>query len=269
MREDLLNFIKGLGIGAVNIIPGASGGTMAAIFGIFEKLTEAVSRFWTASLREKIKYLRFLAPVGIGTLVGIVTFSNIITWFLTHHPRITAVVFILIMLPSLPLIVKGLEKKDKKNIFFFFLGILITLVFVILDMKYGSKTAGTGIQVAVTAGYCLKIFLCGMIAAGTMLIPGISGSLMLLILGEYHRVIGFVSDFKNMPQYLKNFTSFSEIIRELHLIPLSLFTVGAILGLLFVAKLLNYLLRKYKGPSLFFITGLVIVSLLQIWLKLS
>jgi len=102
-----------------------------------------------------------------------------------------------------------------------------------------------------------------------MIIPGISGSLILLILGEYHHIIGFVGDLAKIPTLLKSYRGFGAFVGELHLIPVLFFGVGVILGLLFVAKLLNFLLRRYKGPTLFFITGLVIVSLYQIWLKLS
>ncbi|MDR1835966.1 MAG: DUF368 domain-containing protein [Fusobacteriaceae bacterium] len=269
MKETAIDFLKGLVIGSINVIPGVSGGTMAVILGIFEKLTESISCFVSAPRAKKYEYLKFLAAVGIGMGIGIVAFTNIVLYFLTRWPRATAVVFILMVLPSIPLIVKGLDKKNGKNILFFVAGLILTGIFVFLDAKYGSKEGGIGTPVVVTTGYCVKMLVCGAIAAGAMIIPGISGSLILLILGEYHHIIGFVGDLAKIPTLLKGYRGFGAFVGELHLIPVLFFGVGVILGLLFVAKLLNFLLQRYKGPTLFFITGLVIVSLYQIWLKLS
>jgi len=269
LKETAIDFLKGLVIGSINVIPGVSGGTMAVILGIFEKLTESISCFVGAARAKKLQYVKFLAAVGIGMAIGIVTFTNIVLYFLTRWPRATAVVFILMVLPSIPLIVKGLDKKDPKNIGFFVLGLILTGIFVFLDARYGAGEGGVGAPVAVTAAYCVKMLLCGAVAAGAMIIPGISGSLILLILGEYHHIIGFVGDLAKLPALLGAFPGLSAFARELHLIPVFFFGIGVLLGLVFVAKLLNFLLRKYKGPTLFFITGLVIVSLYQIWLKLS
>ena len=112
-------FLKGIIIGIANIMPGVSGGTLAVIMGVYDKLTEAIGNFPTAPVKKKIEYIKFLLQIGSGAAIGIILFARVIEFCFTNYPRATAGGFSLLILPSIPYIIKGEDKKDKKNIFFF------------------------------------------------------------------------------------------------------------------------------------------------------
>jgi putative membrane protein len=269
MKDIIFNILKGMGIGVANVIPGVSGGTMAVIFGVYEKLTEAISNFLSAPMKKKIEYARFLIVLGIGAMIGIVAFANLVKFSIANYPKITALIFTILIVPSIPIIVKGQNKKDSKNVISFILGASITGIFIFLDYKYGNKNGISNGNVIFSTGYYIKLFICGAIAAGAMIIPGISGSLLLLIIGEYYNILGFVSKFKNLPGAIKNFSGLSNFVYELNIIPLMIFGIGILAGLVVISKGINYLLNHYKSFTLFFITGLVVVSIAQIWIKIG
>lgn len=101
-----------------------------------------------------------------------------------------------------------------------------------------------------------------------MIIPGISGSLLLLMHGEYYNILGFINKFFSNFVNIFNYSSLGEIISNLYIIPLTAFGLGVLIGLVLIAKLINMLLSKYRSVTLFFITGIIVVSILQIWLNL-
>ena len=108
------NFLKGMGIGVANIIPGVSGGTLAVVFGIYDKLMEAIAEFLTAPKDKKIEYAKFLIQIGLGAIIGILVFARVIEFLFAHYPVQTKIAFIILILPSIPLIVKGEKYSDKK-----------------------------------------------------------------------------------------------------------------------------------------------------------
>ena len=107
-------FLKGIIIGIANIMPGVSGGTLAVIMGVYDKLTEAIGNFPTAPVKKKIDYIKFLLQIGSGAAIGIILFARVIEFCFTNYPRATAGGFSLLILPSIPYIIKGEDKKDKK-----------------------------------------------------------------------------------------------------------------------------------------------------------
>ena len=111
-----------------NIMPGVSGGTLAVIMGVYDKLTEAIGNFLTVPFKKKIEYGKFLLQICSGMLVGIILFAKIIEFSFTNYPRSTAAFFSILILPSIPFIVKGENKKDRGNITSFIIGAAITLV---------------------------------------------------------------------------------------------------------------------------------------------
>ena len=135
-------FFKGIVIGVANIMPGVSGGTLAVILGVYDKLTEAIGNFLTVPLKKKIEYLKFLGIIGIGAGIGIGLFAKIIEFCFTNYPKSTAGFFSLLIIPSIPYIVKGEDKSNGKNRLFFILGALFTLVFVFLDYFLGGNSGG-------------------------------------------------------------------------------------------------------------------------------
>ncbi|MGL5100681.1 MAG: undecaprenyl phosphate translocase family protein, partial [Fusobacteriaceae bacterium] len=204
-------FLKGIGIGVANIMPGVSGGTLAVVFNIYDKLVESVGGFLGADKQKRMEYLKFLFPIFSGATLGILLFAKILQYLYINFPKMTGFGFLLLIIPSIPLIVKG-EKWNRKNSFSLLGGFIFTLIFIILGIKFGVKGENLGIEKIFTIQYGIKIFLAGSIAAGAMIIPGISGSLLLIMLGEYYNILFTINGtLKNILMFLKNF-SFSGIL---------------------------------------------------------
>lgn len=247
----ILNFLKGIVIGIANIIPGVSGGTLAVVLNIYDKLTESIGSFFTANKEKKIEYIKFLTPIILGAIAGILLFSSFINWAYGNYPNLTTAVFLILIIPSIPFILKGEDFKNGKNIFFFILGIILTTIFVYF---MPDEKTGTVILHTFTTSYGFKLFGCGVIAAGAMIIPGISGSMLLVVLGEYYNIIAYIDRLRKL-----QFDAF---------LPLFCFGIGVIIGLVIIAKLINYLLENYRGATLFFIVGMIIVFLVKMAIPL-
>ena len=243
----ILLIIKGMLIGIANIIPGVSGGTMAVILGLYERITDAIGNFFLVPMKEKAKYIKFLFFLGIGGVLGILLFARVIEFSILNYPKTTMSIFTLLILPSIPYIVKDEDKRNKKNILFLILGLIFMGIFMYINILYGDKTH-TGILVkTINTAYLFKLFLCGGVAAGAMIIPGISGSMLLLVLGEYYNILGFINNF--------------------NILLLFIFALGVGVGLVLISKIINILLKKYRSSTLFFITGIMIVSIFQMWIN--
>lgn len=260
--------LKGIVIGIANIIPGVSGGTLAVVLGVYDKLTEAIGNFVIAPKAKKIEYLKFIVQIGIGAVIGIILFAKIIEFSVINYPKTTAGVFTLLILPSIPYIIKGEDKKNIKNIVFFIIGAIFALLFVYADYKLGTSSSNMEVDRVINSGYLLKLFLCGCVAAGAMIIPGISGSMLLLMLGEYYNILGFINRFFQGLVNPSTYASMNNLLVNLHIIPLASFGIGIIIGLVVIAKIINFLLQKYRSNTLFFITGIIIVSIAQIWMNI-
>ena len=239
----LKNFLKGIVIGIANVLPGVSGGTLAVVLNIYDKLTEAIGNFFTAPKEKKIEYFKFLSQIGLGAAIGIVVFAGVISKMYETYPRGTTLVFLILILPSIPVILKGEKFYKKDNIISLLAGIVFTIAFIYLT-KFFSGSEEIIRTTSFNLAYGMKLFVCGLIAAGAMVIPGISGSLLLMILGEYYNIMNYIKSF--------------------NIIPLIFFTAGTGIGLVLVSKAINILLNKYRSYTLHFIVGIIIVSLFEI-----
>lgn len=237
--ENLINFFKGMVIGIANIIPGVSGGTMAVVLNIYDKLISSVSEI----LKDWKKNLIFLLPIGIGAGTGIVLFSKLIKTLLENKPIPTNFFFTGLILGSIPMIrKKALESKFKASSIIPFaitFGVLIALAVIMPP-----ETNATIIR-DLTVNSFIQLLLAGIIGASAMVVPGISGSFILLLIGLYTTAITAVAEF-NIPL----------------LIPIAL---GAIIGLIFTTKVIDKLLSRFPQPTYFAILGLVIGSVFPIY----
>lgn len=234
--------LGGIAIGIANIIPGVSGGTIAFILGFYDKLTEAIGNILSSSKEKRIKYIKFLAPIFAGVGIGIVLFARIIEIFYKKYPEPTSFFFIGLILASLPMILKQNEKKfDKISFFSLLSGIAIVLVF----LQFKEPSSINNLRTEFGMMYYIKLLVCGFVSAGAMIIPGISGSMLLLILGEYYNILSFVNGLK--------------------LYPLMCVGLGVLMGIVIFAKLISYLFKKYKTATIFFIVGLILASIFGIW----
>ncbi|MDD6327535.1 MAG: DUF368 domain-containing protein [Lachnospiraceae bacterium] len=258
----LVSLIKGVFVGIANIIPGVSGGTMAVSFGIYDKMLSAISNLF----KDFKNSFRTLFPIAIGMVFGIVGFTFIIPWLLENQPLITSFAFSGLILGGVPMIIKELKsgwKRDEKkslpvNVILF---IILTTIAAILPFINGDKESGS--LLTANPGTIVIMFFIGIIAAATMVIPGVSGSLVLMILGYYFGVITAVKDCLTA---LKDFDLAVFFDRCLVLAP---FAIGCIIGIFFISKLIKWLFEHYSSATFSSILGLIVVSPLAIFYKVN
>lgn len=248
MATHLYNMLAGVVFGLANVIPGVSGGTMAVVFGIYERLIDLL-----ANLRTKWKKeLPFILVFGIGSGIGIVAFGKLMKWVLMNHIVEADSFFIGVILGSIPMLFKLTFKKNEQwkvsisNI----LPMLITFGMMIPMALSGDTTAAkeSAVAMEVTSfhiGTTLLFVLYGAVAISTMIIPGISGSFVMLMLGIYGTIIAAVAD--------------------LNLLVLIPFAIGCIIGLFSVTKLIKWLLTHFANQSYSAIMGFVFGSILCIF----
>ena len=251
-------FFKGIIVGVANVIPGVSGGTIAVVLHIFDRLIEAINHF-TADIK---KHLKFLLPLLAGAGVGVLAFSVLIDYCLEHFSLPTCGFFAGLVAGSIPLIykmAKSKQPKDKNQYgYFIYTVIAFALVIFMSTLKTGE---GSAVVVGdVSAGLMAQAFLGGAIAAAAMIVPGISGSFMLVLLGLYNVVIGYVALVKD---FLLTFdmTILVSIIK--FCAPLG---IGMIAGAIVISKLIEFLMNRYHTETYYVILGLILGSLIGIFL---
>lgn len=245
MKNDLLLMIKGFFIGVANVIPGVSGGTIAITMGIYERLINAISHFFS-NLKENIK---LLISVGIGAGLAVLLMSKLISYSLDNYPIPTTIFFIGLILGGMPMLFKK-TKGDYRNIPNSLI-LLISFVLVLELTFLGSGNNVVSLDNLDITGYILLI-LVGIIAAATMVIPGISGSFVLMLLGYYKPIIETVGDLTNFNNIVHNM---------LILIP---FGIGVLIGIILISKIIEFLLKKYETKTYFAIIGIVLASIVLI-----
>lgn len=251
-------FFKGIIVGVANVIPGVSGGTIAVVLHIFDRLIEAINHF-TADIK---KHLKFLLPLLVGAGVGVLAFSVLIDYCLEHFSLPTCGFFAGLVAGSIPLIykmAKSKQPKDKKQYgYFIYTVIAFALVIFMSTLKTGE--AGAVVVGDVSVGLMAQAFLGGAIAAAAMIVPGISGSFMLVLLGLYNVVIGYVALVKD---FLLTFdmTILVSIIK--FCAPLG---IGMIAGAIIISKLIEFLMNRYHTETYYVILGLILGSLIGIFL---
>lgn len=245
MKDNLILMIKGFFIGVANIIPGVSGGTIAITMGIYERLIKAISHFFK-DLKENIK---LLLAIGIGAFLSILLMSRLIGYSLENYPIPTTIFFIGLIIGGMPVIfrkVKGNFQNVPNTLIF-----LISFCLVLILSFLGSDNNTVNLINLNITGYIL-LFLVGMIAAATMVIPGISGSFVLMLLGYYKPIIDTIS----------NLTKFNDIVTNMFiLIP---FGFGILVGIILISKVIEYLLKKYETKTYSSIIGIVLASVILI-----
>ncbi len=241
----LKNIIGGIAVGIANVIPGVSGGTMMVILGIFNRMMDAITGIFKIDNKNRISDIIFLLQVALGVLIGLVGFAKILEFLFNDYPTQTMYWFIGLIALSIPLFIKGEMEGEKINLGWLIVGLAVIFGLQILNPGTQEQIFNPKIPV-VSLILCIKMIIIGAIGGATMLMPGVSGSMVLLILGEYYL-------FKS---YLANVMSFSLEI----LIPLGFMGIGIILGIVGSAKVCQYFLARSKNQFLSFILGLIIAS---------
>lgn len=227
--------VCGVIIGIANIIPGVSGGTMAVILNIYDKLIASVSEF----RKDPVKSVKYLTPIGMGGIIGILGFSFIIKFLLTEFKIEVNFVFIGLIIGSIPLIYKRMGSLKKNSIAK--ITVFIAGVAILIGLSLFNEDRSSSILPNTLFTY-IKLMIDSMIGAGAMILPGISGSLVLVILGSYFTILTAISTFN-----------------IILLIPVA---IGLLLGLVIGSKLIALFLKKHEEVTFSAIMGLIIGSLL-------
>ena len=249
-KEMILIFLRGLFMGSADIVPGVSGGTIALITGIYERLIYAISSIkfsfikpllkgnlsdFKTKLVEEIDFELFI-PLFLGIGIAFITLAKVISYLLDTQTAYTFSFFLGLILASAYILYTKLENLNIKLVIITAIGIILSYIFVGLN--------------PIAANHSLiVIFISGLIAICAMILPGISGSFLLLLLGQY--------------QYMLN------ALNSRNLIEIFVFCIGALIGILGFSKLLNYLLEKYESATMAFLIGIMLGTLRLPLMKIS
>jgi len=240
---DYMLILKGIAMGAANVIPGVSGGTIALITNIYERFINslknlnftAIKLLFTGKIKELINYidLYFLLQVFTGILIALFTIAFLLKYLFLHYPIYTWAFFFGLIIGSSWLIVKKLNKMKLWDWLLLLFGISIPVIMVFLKPINENDNL-------------FYILFCGIVSTSGMVLPGISGSYLLLLLGNYKLIM-------------------LDAVTTLNLRILIPFLIGSILGLIIVSYFISLLLKKYYNQVLSLLSGFVIGSLALIW----
>lgn len=242
----LKEICRGSLLGVANIMPGVSGGTLAISMGIYDKIIYAITH-----LRKDLKNsIRILTPIGIGVVLGFAGLSFVIRWLFEEYPLQTNLLFVGLVLGGIPEILKPIraEKVRTAGILAFFFFFFLVAVLPMLNISGKEAVMDLSFATAV------KMFGIGIISAATMVVPGVSGSMILLLIGYYQplldEITGCIQGFLTM--------NADQMIRGVLILAPAVLGLGA--GIIVIAKIVEYLLAHHKTTSYWGILGLIIAS---------
>ncbi|MGJ8697295.1 MAG: DUF368 domain-containing protein [Verrucomicrobiaceae bacterium] len=249
-KEDVATFLKGFAMGAANVVPGVSGGTIAFITGIYARLIEAIKsfdleavklgmRFEIGALWKKIDG-RFLMALGLGVIVAFATLARALKYGFEHHPVLILSLFFGLIAASIPSVGKLIRKWTPGVVLVFVLGLGVAVSMAFMSPANENENP-------------VYLGVCGVAALCSMIIPGLSGSFVLLLMGNYELImLNALSDL-----FSGNLGAALPI-----LIPVG---IGAVIGLLGLSRFLSWLFREHHDKAVGAITGFVAGSLVIIW----
>ena len=242
---DFRLIFKGMIIGLAKIIPGVSGSLLAVSLGIYSLAVEAISH----PFRNLKNNIIFLGNVGIGVLFSIVLFSNIVSFFISKYFFLTVLLFVGFIFGTFPELFKETHVETKKD--YIVIGLVTILVFLLSNFRspdafFYEKTFLNNLYVA---------FL-GFIDAATMVIPGISGTAIFLLLGSYSFILELFASMSNF------------VLISSYVVPFVFFAIGLFVGIIFISKLMNYVLQYKRKTTYLCIFGFALSSVLLLCMDL-
>ena len=248
------DIIKGMIIGIANVIPGLSGGTIAVAMGIYDKIIYAVNNIFK-NPKESIKLVwKYVIGMAAGVLLALIAITKLFELF--RLP--TTAIFIGLVLGSIPMIADKIKNQKISiidiGLFIFTIGILIVLPLF---------STGAVKTLTYSVGSMIMLFIIGIIAAATMIIPGVSGSMMLMIMGYYESILNLMTD------TVKAFFTLDIATFGSNLLLVLPFAVGVILGIVVIAKFIQIVLNKYTKTVFIAILGMILASPFGMILELS
>lgn len=248
IKETVVVLLKGGIIGVANIIPGVSGGTFAVVLGIYDRLIESLACFFSFPEKRK-EYVFFLMKLMIGAIGAILLLVNLMDFLLREHFQLTMIAFMGLILGGVPSIWRSHADMHvrKKRVLAFILGVLVVLIPSLLGSDTASDTGAAEQASAVVSTWpeYAMLFTAGFLAGGGMIVPGVSGSFILVLLGQYAIIIN--------------------AIKGLSIVPLLCVACGAASGILVFSRMIKQCLEKAPAETYYFILGLLAVSFFEIF----
>ncbi len=235
--SNIVLIIKGLIIGLAKVMPGVSGAILAISMGVYDKGINAITRFFD-NIKENIKFLFF---IGIGIIIAIILGSNIVYFLLNNYYVITMLFFMGLIFGSTPKIISKVDKSIKGIMISFITFIIITLL---TNLNINNNSVSNSIII---------YLISGLIDAFGMVVPGISSTALLMVIGTYNNIIYSLSSIENI------------IINLNILIP---YGIGIFIGIIVTSIVINYLFKKYNKLTFSFILGVILSTLLTLLLKI-
>lgn len=242
IKDYAMLMLKGMGMGAADVVPGVSGGTIAFIAGIYDELInsiksinrESLTMLFTGKFKAFAKKINapFLLALISGIAISVFSLAKLITWLLTEQPILIWAFFFGLVLASTWFVMKDIREWDVKTIPTFIAGAAIAYYITVATP-------------ADTPSNLLFIFCCGAIAICAMILPGISGSFILVLLGKYFYIMDAVKTFD--------------------IVILAVFGAGAFIGITTFSRVLSFTLRRFRNMTLAMLTGFMLGSLNKVW----
>jgi len=247
------DFLKGIVIGIANIVPGVSGGTMMVAMGIYDRLIHCITHLFS----EFKKSVLFLMPIAVGMVAAIAASAFGLTYLFDHFPIQTNLLFVGLILGGLPA-VWGKVKGNRIQAGHMIAGILFFAL--VTGLAAMGETEGNAADLSFGVVNVIKLFVVGIIASATMVIPGVSGSMVLMLMGFYHPVLNAIKDFFKALAAL----DMDGILEGLGiLVP---FGIGVVAGVFGIAKLVEIIFDRFPLYAYWAIIGLIISSPIAILL---
>ena len=234
--------LKGMGMGAADVVPGVSGGTIAFIVGIYDELIESIKGinlqvikfFFTGRFKEFWKLVNgnFLLSLLLGICISVFSLARVITLLLDEQPVYVWSFFFGLVLASTWFVARDVKERNWKTLLGFVCGAVVAYLITVATPAEPST-------------HPLFVFVCGAVAICAMILPGISGSFILVLMGMYKHIM--------------------EAVKGLDLITLALFAAGALVGITTFSRVLSYALRHFRNLTLAVLSGFMLGSLNKVW----
>lgn len=263
MNNFFLGILQGIIIGIANIIPGISGSTLAVILGIYEKIINIITKFDFKLLLlfkkfefksiEKHISLKFLISISTGIVISYIFMANLIQYLFANFEKLTWSYFFGIILISSWIVSKYVKKWSIKEIVFLKIGLILSLLIFLINPNIEENQN------------LLYVFICGVIGVLGMLIPGLSGSYLLYLMGNYELLMSKILLILNPVVIRDYFLGIEKNQFENYFIIFVVFMIGHIFGILILSRSVKWLLLKHKNITFACLTGFILGSLLWIW----
>ncbi len=239
-RFDVL--LKGMAMGAADVVPGVSGGTIAFISRIYEELLDSINAVNLTAFRTLFREGfgafwaqingSFLLPLFLGIGVSVLSLAKLIKFLLSDYPILLWAFFLGLIVASVIFVARQIPKWSVSSLIFLLIGTLVAYQITVISPAQGPTALWF-------------VFVSGLVAICAMILPGISGSFLLLLMGMYGTIIGAITD--------------------RNLLVLAVFSAGALVGLASFSRILSWTFKRYEAPTLAILTGFMVGSLNKVW----